>query len=95
MFKSFLAVSWLSSFLKFARKCEIHVSFWKQAQYQAENCAQLSSAVSPSTTQGAFPGPSTLRLFDEPDGEESWKEVAESLIYKVRAYSLLLATHFV
>lgn len=55
-----------------------------KAQYQAENCAQLSSAVSPSTTQGAFPGPSTLRLFGEPDGEESWKEVAESLIYKQR-----------
>ena len=77
-------------------RCEVHVSFciFKQAQYQSENRAQLSSAVSPSTIQGAGPGPPSLPLFDEPDGEESWKEVAQSLMHKVRVCNFFLTTHF-
>ncbi|XP_020622846.1 myosin-11-like isoform X3 [Orbicella faveolata] len=54
----------------------------QQAQYQAENCAQLGPALFPSTAKGAVPGPSTLPLFDQPDGEESWKEVAQGLMHK-------------
>lgn len=56
---------------------------------------QLSPAVFPSTAQGAVPGPSTLPLFDQPDGEESWKEVAQGLMDKVRACDLFLTTHYV
>ena len=62
-----------------------------------ENCAQLDPAASPSTSQGAVPGPSTLPLFEELDGEESWKELAQSLMHKVHACTcdLFLTTHFV
>ncbi|XP_020622848.1 uncharacterized protein LOC110060415 isoform X1 [Orbicella faveolata] len=64
------------------RHLEVHMDLHHKGAREAT--AQLSPAVFPSTAQGAVPGPSTLPLFDQPDGEESWKEVAQGLMDKQR-----------
>jgi len=55
----------------------------------------VSPAVFPSAAQGRVPGPSTLASIDQPDSEESLKEVVQGSMHKVSACNRFLTAHFV